>query len=295
MEEFDNYKIYLEDKMNIFIDGNFPSKVGEQVKYMCADGKKLRGILVLIFGKSNLSDSSSVTNHIAILIEILHSVSLVLDDSPLMDNDDIRRDKPSFFKEYGTKYTFFYIYYCINKLLLDAISLSRVSSKLNIKHIVSKLDNLIIGQLLDINNNTVPDNCMVSQQLLKELELLNEDPFPNEKTAVLIDNIKLNIYKTGSLFSLAIDLPQDLHDTNIKISDSWSLMFGLLFQYSDDYLDLDQDIINDKPNVCKILDKPNVKKIIINGCNKLKLEINKIDINKVVLKYILDKIRSRVC
>lgn len=295
MEEFDNYKIYLEDKMNIFIDGNFPSKVGEQVKYMCADGKKLRGILVLIFGKSNLSDSSSVTNHIAILIEILHSVSLVLDDSPLMDNDDIRRGKPSFFKKYGTKYTFFYIYYCINKLLLDAISLSRVSSKLNIKHIVSKLDNLIIGQLLDINNNTVLDNCMVSQQLLKELELLNEDPFPNEKTAVLIDNIKLNIYKTGSLFSLAIDLPQDLHDANIKISDSWSLMFGLLFQYSDDYLDLDQDIINNKPNVCKILDKHNVKKIIINGCNKLKLEINKIDINKVVLKYILDKIRSRVC
>jgi len=295
MEEFNKYKTYLEKKMNIFIDSNFPSKVNEQVKYMCADGKKLRGVLVLIFGKSELEEPTSETSHLAILIEILHSISLVLDDSPLMDNDDSRRNKPSFFKNYGVKYTFFYIYYCINKLLIDLASLSKISSKLNFKHISSKLDNLINGQLLDINNNIIPNKCDTANELYRELELLNGESFSKPKKWILIDNIRLNIYKTGSLFSLAIDLPQDLHGQKLSLSDNWSLLFGLLFQYSDDYLDLEQDIANDKPNICKILDKLIIKRIIENGCNKLEIDIEKIDINKVAIKYILDKIRSRVC
>ena len=54
MDEFDKYKTYLEINMNTFIDNNFPSKINEQIKYMCDDGKKLRGVLVLIFGSSNL-------------------------------------------------------------------------------------------------------------------------------------------------------------------------------------------------------------------------------------------------
>jgi len=65
-----------------------------------------------------------------------------------------------------------------------------------------------------------------------------------------------------------------------RLPDTWSLMFGLLFQYSDDYLDLDQDIANDKPNVCKILDKQQVKTIILNGCNRLEGDILKIDLIK---------------
>lgn len=295
MEEFDRYKTYLEKKMNVFIDGNFPSKVSEQMKYMCADGKKLRGVLALTFGNSKLEEPTSEVNHIAILIEILHSVSLVLDDSPLMDNDETRRDKPSFFKEYGVKYTFYYVYYCINKLLMDVMSLSRMSSKINFKSIASKLDNLITGQLLDINNDSKAVNSTTSQELYKELEVLNGDPFVETKHSVLAENIELNLYKTGSLFSLAIDLPQDIMQTNIQLPINWSLLFGLMFQYSDDYLDLDQDIDNDKPNICKILDKDTVRRIIVNGCDKLESDIDKIDINKVVVKYILDKIRSRVC
>lgn len=296
MEEFNRYKSYLENKMDIFINANFPSKINEQIKYMCSDGKKIRGILVLIFGKSDLGESSYVTNHIAILIEILHSVSLVLDDTPVMDNDNIRRNKLSFFKKYGFKYTFFYIYYCINKLLLDTIYLSRVSSKINLQQIISKLDDLISGQLLDINNNTKLDTYNdMSMKLYKEIELLNTYPFNDIVKPALLENIQLNLYKTGSLFSLAIDLPNSLNECESGLPGSWSWLFGILFQYSDDYLDLEQDIENDKPNICKILDREDVKKIIINGCARLEKDINILNINKSAIKYILNRIESRVC
>ena len=169
------------------------------------------------------------------------------------------------------------------------------SPKLNINYITTKLDNLITGQLLDINNTSTIAQCDTSLSLYKEIQQLNDEPFSLHKEGPLLENIKLNIYKTGSLFSLAIDLPYDLEELYGVLPDNWSLLFGLLFQYSDDYMDLEQDIINDKPNICKILDKPIVKRIIFNGCDKLQDSVNKFNLNKVVLKYILDRVRSRVC
>jgi len=69
--------------------------------------------------------------------------------------------------------------------LLDVISLSKKSDNFNFKYIISKLDNLITGQLLDINNTTndttILDICDTSQSLYKELEELNEVPFLDTK------------------------------------------------------------------------------------------------------------------
>ena len=59
---------------------------------------------------------TNIIYNIATCIEIIHSLSLVLDDLPEMDNDSIRRNNPSFHSKYGIDYTNFFIYYMFNKI-----------------------------------------------------------------------------------------------------------------------------------------------------------------------------------
>ena len=67
----------------------------------------------------NYKSKLNIIYMIGICIEILHSLSLVLDDLPEMDNDNIRRDNLSFHTKYGSDYTNFFIYYMFNHIGLE--------------------------------------------------------------------------------------------------------------------------------------------------------------------------------
>jgi geranylgeranyl diphosphate synthase, type II len=77
-----------------------PSKLREACEYALMNGgKRLRPALVLMVAKA-LSPQADVT-HAALAIEYFHTASLVADDLPCMDDDDLRRSKPSTHKVYG--------------------------------------------------------------------------------------------------------------------------------------------------------------------------------------------------
>ena len=125
------YNKYNNFLMNIQIN-EYPKTIQDKVKYLLQDGKRLRPILCLVFsnvgsigvssissicdsnvgnvGESNIGEKEKLIYTVASCIETIHCLSLVLDDLPEMDNDNIRRNKESFHIKYGIEYTNFFIY-----------------------------------------------------------------------------------------------------------------------------------------------------------------------------------------
>jgi geranylgeranyl diphosphate synthase type II len=96
-------KTYLDDKqeivnkkLNEILDSfNDNSRIFESMRYsLNAGGKRLRPILSIAAAEAVGGDGLSAV-HMACTIEMMHTYSLIHDDLPAMDNDDLRRGKPT--------------------------------------------------------------------------------------------------------------------------------------------------------------------------------------------------------
>ena len=189
-----NYFINIEKfiyKKHIY---NYPIEIQDRVKYVLQNGKRLRPILCLIFSNVdntisneinyneinnyNLKTNTDIIYTVALCVELLHALSLVLDDLPEMDNDLMRRDKPSFHIKYGTEYTNFFLYYMFNTigLLLDNCMPLHINNDMylsllihcfnDIKYLFQENLNLLIdGQYDDLELN---NSISLETSLLKE-------------------------------------------------------------------------------------------------------------------------------
>ncbi len=78
-----------------------PSTIHRAMRYsVFAGGKRIRPILVLASGES-LAGDCDLLLHIGAGIEMMHTYSLIHDDLPALDNDDIRRGLPTCHKVFG--------------------------------------------------------------------------------------------------------------------------------------------------------------------------------------------------
>lgn len=71
-----------------------PDRVAEGMRYTTAGGKRLRGLLVLETARMTGGDASAAMQA-ACAVECIHAYSLVHDDLPCMDDDDLRRGLPT--------------------------------------------------------------------------------------------------------------------------------------------------------------------------------------------------------
>lgn len=84
----------------LFADGATPGRVRESMEYsLLAGGKRLRPVLCLAWAEVVGQDLMEVLDF-ACGIECIHTYSLIHDDLPAMDNDDLRRGKPSNHKQF---------------------------------------------------------------------------------------------------------------------------------------------------------------------------------------------------
>lgn len=80
---------------------NTPDKIVEAMKYsLTAGGKRIRPILSLAICSGLGGNAEDVLN-LACSLEFIHTYSLIHDDLPAMDNDDLRRGKPTNHKVFG--------------------------------------------------------------------------------------------------------------------------------------------------------------------------------------------------
>ncbi|MFQ5901139.1 MAG: polyprenyl synthetase family protein, partial [Thermodesulfobacteriota bacterium] len=103
-------EVYLKKKKDIIdaaldrylpSETDFPSTLHRAMRYsVFAGGKRLRPILVLASAEAlKCKDERPIS--VACALELIHTYSLVHDDLPAMDNDNLRRGKPTNHKVFG--------------------------------------------------------------------------------------------------------------------------------------------------------------------------------------------------
>tara|TARA_Y100001970_G_C14246031_1_gene868273 strand:- start:444 stop:1292 length:849 start_codon:yes stop_codon:yes gene_type:complete len=202
-------------------------------------GKRIRPLLV-IASNCLFSDDIDAILPLACSLEIIHTYSLIHDDLPSMDNDDLRRGKPTCHVKFGDDIAIL-AGDTLNTLAFEILStyLTSFSDKavLTIIQMISKnmgISGLVGGQVLDIKSSN------------KEL---NIDHLNN-----------LHQKKTGALIQLAITSPAYLHHADplvIKELESFGSHLGLLFQIIDDILDVvgDKSMLGKSPGKDQVLNK----------------------------------------
>ena len=193
----------------------------DPMKYgVISGGKKIRSTIILDAGKIFKLSENKLIN-ICAAVECIHSYSLIHDDLPCMDNDSIRRGKPSTHKKFGEASAVL----AGNSLLTLAFEIIADKNY----SVNPKLKNEIIKSLASCSGHT----GIAGGQ---ELDL----KFENKKKS-LKQIVRMQKKKTGKLFSfcfyaVAVVAKKNMREKN-KLSDLGDEI-GLLFQLADDFLDI---------------------------------------------------------
>ena len=236
------YFIYVQNDFNKYYKTIKNSKIKSIIEYSLEGGKCIRSFIIKHLIETLSNNSIKDLWEPVVSIELIHGASLILDDLPCMDNDTIRRNKPSTFYKFGEREAILTSMYSISeafKLLFDAFEkLVNLNidiylldkSKLNlIKTIINEWSeligkNLIIGQMLDLKENVE--------------KLINIKINTNKEHINTIIN-----YKTCSLFIFTFLLGGIFSgkDINIREFKEMGYHFGIMFQLMDDYKDQNTD------------------------------------------------------
>ncbi|MCM0597764.1 polyprenyl synthetase family protein [Periweissella fabaria] len=203
---------------------NGPATLIEAMRYSVnAGGKRLRPIMTLVVYQGFGGIITDDVIRVACAIELIHTYSLIHDDLPAMDNDDLRRGKPTSHKKFGEAQAIL----AGDALLTLAFSWI-ADSNINA---ISK-----VALIAKLAQNAGPVG-MVGGQVA--------DMLGNELTYSHAELVSVHNLKTGALLSYAAaaggilaqvsnELVQDLSEFGLK--------YGLAFQIEDDILDVNDSV-----------------------------------------------------
>ncbi len=93
---------YINRKISELIPSGRPEKLFDAMAYsLTAGGKRIRPVLIIESAKAVGMENIDEIADIAVASEFIHTYSLIHDDLPAMDDDDLRRGKPTCHKVYG--------------------------------------------------------------------------------------------------------------------------------------------------------------------------------------------------
>lgn len=224
-------KAYLSSKqsvvnqwINAFFSGEAQSgQIVEAMQYsLSAGGKRVRPILCLAAAEAVGGDPADLT-HVACAIEFVHTYSLIHDDLPAMDDDALRRGKPTLHIQFDES-TAILTGDALLTLAFQILSNTRylaAEKEHESLQVIQKISaaagfsNMIDGQMLD----------MVSEGI--NLNLIDIKTLHNKKTGALIE---ASVF-AGALFGGA-------NDKEMKALNAYASNIGLAFQVADDILNV---------------------------------------------------------
>ena len=233
----------LEDALSKWLPpaATLPATLHEAMRYVALDGgKRIRPTLVYASGQA-VGSHADVLDSPACAVELIHAYSLVHDDLPAMDDDDLRRGKPSCHKAFGEASAIlagdalqslaFYVLSHDNHLI-DATTRLRMIETLAL---AAGSRGLAGGQTIDL------------EAAGRQLDI-----------AGLED---MHIHKTGALIRASVVLgaltAPDLEENTLERLDHYAKCIGLAFQIRDDILDVEgeTDTLGKRIGVDQTLDK----------------------------------------
>jgi geranylgeranyl pyrophosphate synthase len=208
---WDNYRPHIIEKYKQVWYQTHPSDIGEYSwNYLFTDGKEIRPKLFCELW-NYLNPESTILGELAFAIECIHVSSVVLDDTPWMDNASERRGKKTLHNVFSPKKAVVIAYDLID-MALDIWKNNKpphIDFEIWINLLKSKLQRLMIGQWFDL-----------------------------EKKGSLIELASL---KTGTLFELVTETVAVCINLDAEFWRIWGNNLGILFQWMDDYDDMEED------------------------------------------------------
>ena len=227
-------KSFVDDALNKYLEKDHPvtSALHEAVCYSVLDGgKRFRPILTLAVGELFGAKRRALLPF-ACAIELIHCYSLIHDDLPALDNDDLRRGKPSCHKRFGE---------AIALLAGDAL-LTESFFIMSDPRVTRLLGVPLVSKLIREVSNAAGIRGMIGGQST-ELELVK-----GKVTPAVLEG--LDRLKTGALITTAARLGAIIGKASRKDLDKvtrYAQALGLAFQITDDILDADE-VSNNKSN-----------------------------------------------
>src|SRR5215831_4113343 len=229
-----NRKSFIDDALVHYLkkDHHATSVLHEAVCYSVLDGgKRFRPILTLAVGEL-FGAKRRVLLPFACAIELIHCYSLIHDDLPALDNDDLRRGKPSCHKRFGE---------AIALLAGDAL-LTESFFIMSDPRVARLLGVPLVSKLIREVSNAAGIRGMIGGQST-ELELVK-----GKVTPAVLEG--LDRLKTGALITTAARVGAIIGKASRKDLDKitrYAQALGLAFQITDDILDADE-VSNNKSN-----------------------------------------------
>ncbi|MDR3764819.1 MAG: polyprenyl synthetase family protein [Acidobacteriota bacterium] len=201
----------------------YPSSIHQAMRHsVFAGGKRLRPILCMEAARMIAGSLPDGVDELGAAIEMLHTYSLVHDDLPALDNDDLRRGRPTCHKAFGEATAILagdalqtQAYEVMAHLKCPAEA--RVQIIAEMAHSTGTIDGMIGGQVVDLESEHVrPD--------LHTLEYIHR-----AKTgALIVASLLVGCYYAGA------------KPTEIQRVREFGRASGLAFQIADDILDVTQ-------------------------------------------------------
>jgi len=201
----------------------FPPSIHQAMRHsVFAGGKRLRPILVMEAARMVADALPDGVADLGAALEMLHTYSLIHDDLPALDNDDLRRGRPTCHKAFGEATAILagdalqtYAYEVMANLRCAAEARVRIIAE--VAHATGTVDGMIGGQVMDLEAEHTPADA-------QRLEYIHRS-----KTGALITGCLVGggIYAGGT-------------DDDIERLRCFGRSAGLAFQIADDILDVTQ-------------------------------------------------------
>ena len=249
--DFEKYLIetkkVVEDALDFSLSPEKPEILRESMRYsLLAGGKRIRPILCLA-SCSLAGGDPNLAVPTAVAIEMIHTMSLIHDDLPSMDNDDLRRGRPTNHKVYGDAIAILAGDALLTRafemvsLRSPGVSPERLLNVVGELSLVAGAPGLVGGQVVDLE-------CEGKEVDLETLEYIH-------------------LHKTGALLEACVRTGAMIAGADTKMLDAltkYARGIGLAFQIIDDILDVTsnseilgktagKDILADKTTYPKLL------------------------------------------
>ena len=226
MRTYEEYRTLVERSLGPVLEslGNIPDRLLEAMRYsLLAGGKRLRPVMLLAACEMAGGDAE-LALPFACALEMIHTYSLIHDDLPAMDNDDLRRGKPTNHKVFGE-----------DLAILAGDGLLNAAAELLARTAVEMADLRGIRALEIIMRHAGVTGMIAGQTR----DVLSEGEKPREDLVRYIHS-----HKTADLLEAPMEAGLALAGANekqIKAAFEYGLHLGLAFQMTDDLLDVTGD------------------------------------------------------
>lgn len=250
---------YMKDRLRAFSDCE--SEIFDAVEYAVFNGgKRIRSILCTETARM-LTGDSKMALPFAAAIEFIHAFSLVHDDLPCMDNDDMRRGKPSCHKKYG-----------------EALALLAGDALLNTAYevMLSECENGKASAVRAMQNiaHSAGINGMINGQV-RDIKISEKQSADEDELLALIEQKTMAMIMTGVMSAAYVS---EADEKTVADLEKFAYDIGIAFQIRDDFEDEEQD--SGAEHIC-----PNFINILGKDAARRRMEKYVSDAYEIIGKY----------